>query len=293
MARIVVVGSVAQDEVITLRQPLREGCHLEAAGTDLRLGGGGANVAIPLVRAGHHVVLVSPVGSDEVGEWLLDQLGTAGVDLAGVVRTGGASTRSVVLVDPRGERTILNVNRCREAGPPLRLRDLGGEAVYVRTRETDLRSLLEEVADRATLIAHVPPLAPLARPAHVLVGSASDLAPEFLADPWTGGCVVAGERLRWMVVTRGALGAEAFSSSERLTAPAPAVDVVDTTGAGDVFAAGLVHGLVSGHPITRALESAVAWGAASVGGRGLPSRDVILRLCGEGSRGRGGRDSST
>ena len=35
MARIVVVGSVAQDDVLTLRQPLSAGCHLDAAGRSL------------------------------------------------------------------------------------------------------------------------------------------------------------------------------------------------------------------------------------------------------------------
>ena len=45
MARIVVVGSLAQDDVVWLRQPLREGHHLDARQRKLRLGGGGANTA--------------------------------------------------------------------------------------------------------------------------------------------------------------------------------------------------------------------------------------------------------
>jgi len=74
VARIVVIGSVAQDDVVVLRQPLREGRHLDAVGCERRLGGGGANTAIPLRHAGHEVALLAPIGSDESGRWLLDQL---------------------------------------------------------------------------------------------------------------------------------------------------------------------------------------------------------------------------
>ena len=45
------IGSVAEDEVLTLPHPLREGRHLDAATTERRLGGGGANTAVPLARA--------------------------------------------------------------------------------------------------------------------------------------------------------------------------------------------------------------------------------------------------
>jgi ribokinase len=278
VARIVVVGSVAQDDVVTLRQPLGEGRHLDAAGRRLRLGGGAANTAIPLRHAGHDVSLVAPVGADAAGEWLLAKLQEAGIDVSAVARVPGESTRSLVLVDPAGERTIVNLHRCREAGPPARLAALAPDAVYVRSRDLDLGGLLAEVAPRALVVAHVPPLDAGARPAHVLVGSESDLPPAFLADPWTAGRAVAGDGLRLVVVTRGSRGAEGFSASGRTAVPAPEARVVDTTGAGDVFAAGLVHALALGRPPGEALRTAVAWGTAAVAGPGLPSREALAGL---------------
>ena len=278
MARIVVVGSVAQDDVLTLRQPLRAGCHLDAAGRRLRLGGGGANTAIPLRLAGHHVILVASVGADAVAEWLLARLQAEGIDVSAVARVAGESTRSLVLVDPAGERTIVNLQRCREAGPPRRLSSLEADAVYVRSRDLDLRELLAETTRRALVIAHVPPLEAGSRPAHVLVGSESDLPPAFLADPWGAGRAIAGETLRLVVVTRGPRGAEAFAASERVAVPAPVVPVVDSTAAGDVFAAGLVHALALGRPTRAALETAVAWGAATVSRPGVPGRETIEGL---------------
>jgi ribokinase len=278
LARIVVVGSVAQDDVVTLVQPLSPGCHLDAAGRKLRLGGGGANTAIPLRHAGHHVTLLAPVGADAVAEWLLARLQSAGIDVSAVARVPGDSTRSLVLVDPGGERTIVNLNRCREAGPPLRLAALEKDAVYVRSRDLDVRELLAEAVARSLVVAHVPPLAGGARPAHVLVGSESDLPPAFLADPWAAGRAIAGETLRLVVVTRGPRGAEAYGPAGSEAVGAPVVPVVDSTAAGDVFAAGLVHGLALGRPTRAVLETAVAWGAATVSCPGVPSRETIEAL---------------
>jgi ribokinase len=271
LARIVVVGSVAQDEVVTLRRPLAAGSHLDAATRKLRLGGGGANTAIPLRHAGHDVALVAPVGGDDVAEWMLAKLQEAGIDTSGVLRVPGASTRSLVLVDPGGERTIVNLHRCRETGPPARIASLEADAVYVRSRELDVTSLLAELAA-------VPPLEARSRPAHVLIGSESDLPPEFLADPWALGRKIAGSPLRLVVVTRGERGAEAFGATQRDSVPAPRVTVLDSTAAGDVFAAGLVHALALGRVTRTALETAVGWGAAAVSCPGVPSRETIQGL---------------
>ena len=278
MARIVVVGSVAQDDVVTLRQVLCAGCHLDAAGRKLRLGGGGANTAIPLRHAGHQVVLVAPVGGDDVAEWLLARLQSAGIDVSAIARIPGESTRSLVLVDPGGERTIVNLHRCRETGPPSRLAALAADAIYVRSRDLDVTALLAETTARSLVVAHVPPLEAGSRPAHVLVGSESDLPPAFLADPWAAGREIAGPALRLVVVTRGERGAEAFSATERVAVPSPRVSVVDSTAAGDVFAAGLVHALALGRPTRATLETAVSWGAAAVACPGVPSRETIEGL---------------
>ncbi len=278
MARVVVVGSIAVDEVVRLSRPLRAGAHLDGRLVERRPGGGATNTGWPLASAGHRVTLVSPVGSDADGEWLVATLRSGGVDTSAIARVPGPSTRSLVLLDPDGERTVVNLHRCAEPGPPARLRTLPADVLYVRSREPDLAPLLGERLPSALVVAHVPPVEAGSRPAHVLVASASDLSGTDLASPWETGRRIAGEALRWVVVTRGAAGAEAFGEGRRLDVPAPAVPVVDSTGAGDVFAAGLVHALARGAPMEEALAKAVAWGAAAVAAPGLPSREEILRL---------------
>ncbi len=278
MACIAVVGSLARDEVVRLPEPVCWGRHLQGSLPAPRLGGGGANVAIPLVHAGHRVSLVAPVGADPVGRELSRELAQEGVDPRLLLTVPGPSTRSLVLLDPSGERTVVNLHRCQEPAPPTRLLDLQADAIYVRSRDLTLAPLLEETTP-GLVVAHMPPCEPGSRPASILIASADDVAPELLDDPVSLGRSVAGPRFQWIIVTRGAQGAEAFSATERISVAPPPTTVLDTTGAGDAFAAGLVHALVEGASMAVALATAVAWGAAAVAWDGsfLP-RDVVDRL---------------
>ena len=265
MARIVVVGSVASDEVVRLTEPVREGAHLNGRAMGTRLGGGGANTAVALAAAGHAVPLVTAVGDDEAGAWQLARLAEAGVEVSAVVRVPGPSTRSICLVDGAGERTIVNLGRAAEDGPPLRLLDLDADLVYVRTRAGGLAPVLAHVAERARVVAHVPPLEPGIFPAHVIVCSASDLLTDVLADPLSAARAVAGDRLEWVVVTKGPDGAEALAADgRRLSVAAPRARAVDSVGAGDAFAAGLCHALALGWAMEDALAEGCRWGSAKV-----------------------------
>lgn len=266
MARIIIIGSIAEDDVVRLGEPLRAGAHIEGRESGVRLGGGGANTALPLARAGHHVALVSAVGTDAAGHRLLGGLGTAGVDTSAVVALEDqATTRSVIFIDSAGERTIINLRRTVEVAPPHRVLEITADWLYVRNRDVGLAPLLRQKAETCRIAAHIPPCAEGARPAHVLVGSASDLAADVLADPFAAGQRIAGDGLEWVVITRGERGVIAHGPAGlRVERAAPAVTPIDTTGAGDSFAAGLIHALASGRPMEDALAVAITWGAESV-----------------------------
>lgn len=263
MAEIVVVGSVAWDEVVRLDAPLQPGGHNGGRWLGRRIGGGAANTGMALARAGDRPLLVSAVGGDGDGERLGDSLEQAGLDLTHLDRTAERTTRSLVMIDGSGERTIVNLSRAPVPLPPGLAR-IPADCCYVRSADPALTPVLAERVRIGPVLAHVPPLQAGSRPARVLVGSASDLDPEFLAAPFVAGRRIAGEVLEWMVVTEGPGGARAFGAGRVLEQAAPRVEVLDSTGAGDVFAAGLAHGLARGAPMPEVLATAVAWGAASV-----------------------------
>jgi sugar/nucleoside kinase (ribokinase family) len=76
------------------------------------------------------------------------------------------------------------------------------------------------------------------------------------------------ERTTCAVVKQGAEGATAVHGSEQVHVGAFRVDAVDTTGAGDSFAAGFVHGLLTKRALRECLTLANATGALSTTGVG-------------------------
>jgi sugar/nucleoside kinase (ribokinase family) len=221
------------------------------------------------------------VGEDAAGDWQLAQLAAAGVDTAGLARVPGASTRSILLVDPEGERTIVNLGRAQEPEPPRRLLGMDADLIYVRSRAGGLAPLLAAKAHECMLVAHIPPLEAGMFPAHVVVASASDLDARLRAAPFAAARTVAGNLLKWMVLTWGGEGATAYSADGiTRSVPAPSVQAVDSTGAGDAFAAGLCHALAQGIAMDAALTEAVRWGSAKVARDGSALRGETVRdLC--------------
>ena len=261
MARILVLGTIAQDDIVHLAAPLEHGTHNQGAGRGIRLGGGGPNTSVPLAAAGHEVTIIAAVGRDEPGEHLTRELRATGIDTDQIaVVDGAATTRSVIMIDGEGERTIVNLGRTAEAEPPRRLLDVPADLTYVRSRTLDIAPLLAEKARHCPIVAHMPPCEAGCRPAQFLVGSESDLDAAVLADPFGAGRNVSGDLLEWVVITRGGRGVTAYGLDRQISLPARRVKTVDTTGAGDAFAAGLLHGLASGLAMPDALHTALAWG---------------------------------
>ncbi len=100
--------------------------------------------------------------------------------------------------------------------------------------------------------------------ADVLVGSTDDLNLTLNDDPFLMGREIAGDRLRWVGTTDGAMGARAYDGARMLSAGAVKATVRDTTGAGDCFGAGLLDALTDGADMIDALFHAAAWGANAV-----------------------------
>ncbi|MGF1614193.1 MAG: PfkB family carbohydrate kinase [Gammaproteobacteria bacterium] len=278
MATILIIGSIAWDDVVRLDKPLRAGSHNEGRWIGRRVGGGAANTALALARGQDIVRVISAVAADEQGAELVAALDRLGVDVHLVDRRATATTRSLILLETGGERTVINLARAALALPDG-LAELPAACCYVRSADPALTAVLARRIEIGTVVAHVPPLKADFRPAQVLVGSAFDLDEATLAAPFAAGWRVAGSGLEWMVLTYGPEGAIAYSAERRIEVKAPRVEAIDTTGAGDVFAAGLVHGLAAGLSMEVALETAVKWGSVSVGYEGtVPPEDFLRRV---------------
>jgi ribokinase len=265
--RILCVGGVNLDEAIRLDGRLTPGEGAIGHSLGPRPGGGAAIAAAALAQAGHAVTVAGVVGDDPHGAMLRQVLETLGLDVSAVQVRPGPTTRALVLIEPSGERTIVGVGGYRaEELDGAALLGGGYEAVLTKLHAPDVPKIMAAHWAKGALTVGVLPRrgrAPLA--AQVLIASEADLTEAERADPLLLGRSMCGEALRWVVVTRGARGAEAFGTDgARHAAPAQMVQVVDATGAGDVFAAGLIDALLAGEAMAAALQRGVAWAARHI-----------------------------
>jgi len=265
MHDILVIGNVNADWVFRLDAPIRTG--LETTGEDLglRAGGAAANAASALAVADNRVRLVGFIGSDETGDRLLDLMAADGRawDTGGVVRLAGPTPACLILIDPNGERVIIGTHR--NATPPSwpAVSIEGVACAYVASRWGAPDDLVARLKAAGVPIVSQWRPGYTVRDAEVLVVSEDEVPRDAVADPWRA-VQGAGLAANWLVVTQGARGATATDGKARLHCPAVPAAVVDATGAGDAFAAGLVHGIARRWPMEACLRLGAEWGARAV-----------------------------
>lgn len=279
MPAIVVVGSINLDIVATAERLPVAGETITDAELGRFPGGKGANQALAARRLGAEVRMVGCVGRDAEAEAALALLREAGVGLDAVVAVDDAATGvALINVARSGENQIV-------VAPGA-------------NRRLDAERLELPAADALICQLEIPAAA-IARAAEMFDGFfCVNLAPAKQVDvrvlqradlvvvneteaAWYGATLDACAGL--VATTFGAAGAVLTRRGEDVArVPAPRVDAVDTTGAGDSFTAALVVALVEGQAPEQALRFACAAGAAATLRRGaqpsLPTRTEVEAL---------------
>jgi sugar/nucleoside kinase (ribokinase family) len=268
MARFLVIGALAWDVPARLAQPLARGGRFAGVLAAGRLGGGGANAGVALRRAGHDVALAGPLRDDDTGAAIRDAAKAAGLDLALCDALPGPTPQTLILQDPDGERAILSLRH--EGAAPLESYALRADAaidyaaggLYVRAGFPGAAQIAQ--AQAGPVVAHWP-LAMAGVSADIAIGSRDDLPADVLHAPFTSARDVFGPRLRCVIITAGAEGAVAYEGSKQWRQPALPVEIIDTTGAGDVFAAGVLEAICAGGTIADAMLHGARWAKAAIG----------------------------
>jgi ribokinase len=277
-SEVVVVGSLNQDITVAADRRPEGGETVLGRSVATASGGKGANQAVAAARAGAPVAMVGCVGADAAGEALLAGLRAAGVDPAGVRELDDTpSGTALIVVDAAGENSIVVV-----PGANARLSAAAVEQAIPGTRPLVLAQL--EVPEEAVVAAarvagrfvlNASPVRPLppalleaADPLIVNAGEAAAITGSDATDPVTLAAAAHALGVRSIVITLGGRGARWSTGEWTIARPAPAVEVVDTTGAGDVFAGTLAAQLSRGADPEGALAAAVDAGAAAVQWRG-------------------------
>ena len=298
MGGVFAVGSINQDFVLAVERRPEPGETVTNAELTLLPGGKGANAAIAAARLGARVSMLGRVGEDAFGQELIRNLRENGVDVEYVRATPDAPTGSAfITVTPDGENAIVvSPGANRSLGPDEveeaaeNLRETG---VHVAQLEVPA-----EAVERAAKIAtqsggrFVFNLAParevresllrLSDPLVVNETEARFLLGEDAPDPEGLAAKLLDLGSASTVVTLGASGAVLASGGTTRHFPAPKIEAVDTTGAGDAFVGALAARLAGGASLEEAVPYAVLAGAAAVAQAGaqgsLPTPEVVEKL---------------
>jgi sugar/nucleoside kinase (ribokinase family) len=266
-------------------------------------GGSAANTAAGLASLGSRVGFVGKVADDLLGEVFTHDLRATGVEfdplLIGSAADGPATARCLIVVTPDAERTMntfLGVSA--RLGPDDIDADLVARAAVVYTegylwdppdakkaivkametaRATGARSSFS-LSDPFCVDRHREEFLELiANHVDVLFANESEITSLYQVDSFDEAAARVAGHCEIAALTRGAAGATVITSDgQRIDVHAARVDrVVDTTGAGDLFAAGFLHGLTRGLPHATSARIAAAAAAECISHVG-PRPEVTL-----------------
>lgn len=267
---IALVGSINLDIVVGVDRHPAPGETVLGDDRQELPGGKGANQAVAAARLGADVAFVGRVGDDDAGRRLRDGLTAEGVDVTHVRVDADAPTGvALIAVDRAGENTIVvssGANARVSAADVEAARDvLANAAVTLVQHEVPEDAVAAAIAAAGgTVVLNPAPARPIVAPVDVLVPNRGEL--EALAGR-AGDPVELARSLdsaRAVVVTLGNEGAAVIEGSRVERIPAPRVDAVDTTGAGDAFCGALAQALDAGADLVEAARWAVRAAAASV-----------------------------
>lgn len=288
MSRIYVLGDIMADVLVHLPGPLALGSDTPAP---IRFGGGGsaANTAVWLAQTGIRPTLIARVGEDPPGLNERQTLWQYGVDLSVTVDATEPTGACVVFVhqapDGTSERTMIPNAGANGTLRPEHLPSFEPESLlYVsayalfsgaraaamaameRVRASDGR-LVVGAASAALLSATGPELVLgwIGQDALLITNRDEAEVLSGRADPSLGATDLAA-KVGACVVTCGAAGAYLADATGVMHVPAPALAdaAVDTVGAGDAFAAGVLHSLRASTDLVEAVRLGHRLAARSV-----------------------------
>lgn len=280
---ILVIGSSNTDMVI-------RAAHLPAPGETIlgghffmNAGGKGANQAVAAARCGGVVTLITKTGDDVFGREAVGLFRQEGIDTSHIFSSvDQPSGVALITVDDKGENCIAVASGANATLSPADLQTVEEVIAGTSVVLLQLEIPLETVAYAATAAkAHGIPVvlnpAPACALPDSLLATISVITPnETEAEILTGvkvnnveaaakaATALAEKGIGTVIITLGSKGALVFHENEFTLVPAPTVQAVDTTAAGDVFNGALVVALSEGRSMIEAVSFACKAAAISV-----------------------------
>lgn len=253
------------------------GGHSVVKSTSRSPGGAGANVAHNLATLGIASKLYTALGNDEDSEYFVKNT------MAEVVAeiTDEKTGRVYVFVDSDGERTFF-VEPNAAGKPYVKVRD--GEYLYLDPfpSQESFELQIEAASNFGGFVILNPgyPYVNLGFERLKLLLKHTDML-ILSSEEFSILKVDVSDLLKYvdyLIVTQGKLGSVCYTEKGSFQAEALRANVVDTTGAGDAFAAGFIYGFINGYPLEVCLKLGNFCGAYNVervGARNFPSGEKV------------------
>lgn len=282
---VLCIGGANLDSKARGKQPLRLGASNPVAVAE-SCGGVARNIAANLAALSARVSLLTAVGDDKAGSWLLERTASQGVDIGPSLVLNGEKTGSyTAILGEDGEMFIafadmeiyerITPGTLEEKWPHIAASKL---VVADANLPADSLAWLARRCGDAGLPLFVDPISPekakklpdrLDGIAAVFpnLAEARQLAGRGDAEPPADGGAAEWAELARLILARGAAhvlitlgkhGAYCAGPEGELHLPALPVKVVDVTGAGDAFLAGVAYGVLRGEPFADACRSGLA-----------------------------------
>lgn len=297
MKKIVVLGSLNIDMVLTTERLPLIGETIHGEHIHYMMGGKGANQAVAASRMGIQTSLVGCVGNDTFGEKILKHLSEENLDVSSVKREEGIFTGIATVFKVSQDNAIVVIpgaNDCcdkqvvdehidiiKQADVLLTQLEIPMETVEYalqKAKEFGLQTILnpapyKELAPK--MFEYIDYLTPNETEFESMVGKKFETTEDFEM-----------EMLQWsnknkvnLIVTRGSRGSSYIEDGEVHTVPCIKVDVVDTTGAGDTFNGILAYAIAEKMNLREAVTMAGTGASLSITAlgaqTGMPSLDKL------------------
>lgn len=296
---IVGVGLNATDTLLPVPHYPHSGSKVEIRSAQLLPGGQVATAMVACQTWGLAARYIGKFGDDHAAQLHCEEFRKAGVDAHIITEAGCGSHQSFILVESSGERTVLCKIDPRLTLRPDELRKewiIDARALHVDGRDTEAAITAATWAREAGIpvIADLDELYPgverliekidyliVSRDVPAQLAGGFDLRESLMRIQAKFGC-------RLTAATLGPEGVLAYEDRSFCYRPAFRVPVVDTTGAGDIFHAGFIYGLLQNWDLPRTLDfacAAAALNCTGVGARGgIQPVEKVEHLMATGSR---------
>ena len=297
MFDVVTVGHVLADIRFMVDEfigPDEEGVILEQS---RGVGGSAANVAIGVRRLGLSSAIIAKVGFDSFGRIAVDELMKEGVDISGLKVSFSSTGFTIVIIDNKGQICLYGYKGASEELEPCDINvDIIEKTKYVHIASLRLDTSIEaarKAKEHGKMVSWDPgrvqskaglqKLRDLIKHVDIVLANEEEVRDITGEADYKKAAEVIGELgPRLVVVKRGARGAYVLSKKECLEVPPlKPPKIVDTTGAGDAFAAGLLVGLARGYELSKALTYASATAVlkiAKLGSHETPTHDEVIKF---------------